>query len=184
MRNIKMQQSNVLLIDWGSTSGRLPSIFSNTAKQIVQSPALVSWNDTAQKESRNFSKAKISEVKCSYRLIAIKRCNRFCPANSNMQLILNHHVGSTVSLKCLYWIKINTMVQESEATRTNVVQYITLKRGENNLRKMQKGWMGLCSPSVLLQYISSLLVKKVFNDLPPTALQLLLKSFAYGTKNC
>lgn len=68
-------------------------------------------------------------------------------------------------------------MQESELTRKNVIWYLTLNRGENNLKKTLRGWMGLCSPGVLLQYKSNLLVKQVFSDLPPTAIQLVLKSF-------
>jgi len=37
--------------------------------------------------------------------------------------------------------------------------------------------MGLCSPSVLLDYKGNLLVKQLFSDFPPIALQLVLKSF-------
>lgn len=62
-------------------------------------------------------------------------------------------------------------------TRTDVAQYLTLNRGENNLKKTLRGWMALCSPSVLLKYESNLLVKQVCSDLPPMALQLVLKSF-------
>lgn len=56
-------------------------------------------------------------------------------------------------------------------------------RGENNLQRTQRGCTGLCSPHVLLQHKSNLLVEQVFSDLYPAAFQLGLKNFDLQCKN-